>query len=161
MKGEEVRAEYYRGFGDREIYRFEDVDGEVLWFEMSGRSIEECRKIKDEWLSEKRANKSLYDKISKQYWAAYDMAKTLTPGEAVMIRTQGICVESYRQEYEYHRDLNREYYLILKHNKEFDWFTHAVYAASPSDCKNKMQEYLDELSENDDIVDSIKGVIEC
>lgn len=89
------------------------------------------------------------------------MAKTLTPGEAVMIRTQGICVESYRQEYEYHRDLNREYYLILKHNKEFDWLTHAVYAASPSDCKNKMQEYLDELSENDDIVDSIKGVIEC
>lgn len=29
MKGEEVRAEYYKGFGTRSIYRFEDSYGEV------------------------------------------------------------------------------------------------------------------------------------
>lgn len=161
MKGEEVRVEYYRGFGYRAMYRYEDEDGEVLSFEMNGKSREECREIKDVWLSEKRTNKSLHDEVYKQYLEACEIAKTLSPGEGVMIRTRGICVMQYRQEYKYHMDENREYYLILKHNKEFDWLTHAVYAASPSDCKNKMQEYLDELSENDDIVDSIKGVIEC
>lgn len=81
MKGGEVRVEYYRGFGDRAIYHFEDEDGEVLSFEMNGKSREECRKIKDVWLSEKRTNKSLHDEVYKQYLEACEIAKTLSPGE--------------------------------------------------------------------------------
>lgn len=160
MKGEEIRAEYYRGFGDRAIYRFEDEDGEVLSFEMNGKSREECRGIKDEWLAEKRANKSLHDEIYAQYWAAHDLAKTLAPGEGVMIRMHGICTKQIRQEYKYHTEDRHQYCLILKQNKEFDCFTHEVYGESPDTCINKMYKYLRELKDNDSIVQKIEKIIE-
>lgn len=160
MKGEEIRGEYWSGFGARSIYRFEDTDGEVLWFEMSGRSKEECRGIKDEWLAEKRANKSLFEKMYAQYRAAYDLAKTLAPGEGVMIRMHGICAEQIRQEYQYHTDDRHQYCLILKQNEEFDWFTHEVYGESPDTCINKMYKYLRGLKDNDHIVQKIEKIIE-
>ncbi len=160
MKGEDIRIEYHRGFGCREIYRFEDKDGEVLSFEMNGKSREECRRIKDEWLAEKRANKSLHDEICAQYWATHDLAKTLAPGEGVMIRIHGICVKCCSHEYKYHIDNRHQYCLILKDNKEFDLFTHEVYGESQDDCVEKMYKHLRELKDNDNIVQKIEKIIE-
>lgn len=160
MTVEETRVEHWRGFGDRAIYRFEDTDGEVLWFEMNGKSREECRGIKDEWLAEKRANKSLFEEMYAQYQAAYYLAKTLAPGEGVMVKMNGICAEQVRQEYKYHTDNCHQYCLILKDNKEFDWLIHSVYGSSPTDCVEKMYKHLRELKDNDHIVQKIKKIIE-
>ena len=160
MKGEEIRAEYYRGFGHRAIYRFEGEDGEVLSFEMNGRSREECRRIKDEWSAEKKSNKSMRDEICAQYWAAHELAKTLAPGEGVMIRMHGICAKQIRQEYQYHTDDRHQYCLILKDHKEFDFFTHEVYGESPDACVEKMYKYLRDFLDNDSIVQKIEKIIE-
>ena len=106
-------------------------------------------------------NKDLRDEAYKQYLQAREMVENLAPGEGVIIRTQGFRFDHYADEYKYHRSERWEYYLMFKYNKEFDSSTRRVYGVSPSDCKNKIYEYLRQFKdENEDIVQKIEKIIE-
>ena len=164
MKGEEIRAEHYRGFGDRAIYCFKDEDGEVLSFETNGKRREECRKIKEDWISEKKENKELRDKASKNYWGAVDEMKKLSPGEGILARTYGINVDTPIQQEKYRVDPEFEYTLIFKFDKDFTELSRKVHGETPEKCKKMAIQYLKDLrkissARKEEIAEKIEKII--
>ena len=156
MKGEEIRTEYCRGSGYRNVYHFEDKDGEVLEIKMKGRRREECVKSKDEWLKDKRVNKQLRECTYAAWVSANNVAVNLSPGEGIMIKTRGFDFSfNANPEHKYRIQDFATWCMVLRYHKDVK-VVHTTYGATQDDCQRKMQKWLDDMQPNAKIVKEIK-----
>lgn len=159
---EETRAFYYEGFGEKIDYIYHDEDGEALIFECTGMPITEARKLKDEWLKNKRENKEEYDELKKKYKSVTRWAERLSDGCGIVFKTGGLCLNHLllRPWNEYKRFEQTKYCLVMQF--PFCGFKHTrtYYGSSIQECADKAYESQKERADWENVSPEIKKIIE-